>query len=216
MRHRILTTLVVTACFGAAALVAQSNLPRVVPAQTNGSAIPLSTTSELTHGASAPTWTAVVGLTEMLRARTSLPTAVSNDQPVAGLANTTGARGVFPQAEAFGGDSGCPVTTTASTNAFNCKGSAGNVYEITAINPTATVVYLRRFNTASAPGTCSSSTGFVGPPIPIPSNSTNGAGFHLTYPVGRAFSTGISGCVSGDAAGTTNAAANAQIDIGYR
>lgn len=214
MKTRILTALVFVACFGAAALLAQT---RMIPVQFGGAAIPLSTTSELTHGASAPTWTAVVGVSEMLRSRTSLPTAVSNDQPVVGLANTTGARGIFPQAVSFGGDSGCStgIVSTASTNAFNCAAAAANLYEFSAVNTTGTLAYVRLYNTSTSP-TCSSATGFV-LSIPVPA-STSGAGIVKTFPVGRAFSTGISGCITGGGSSTdnTNAPAGVYVDIGFK
>jgi len=214
MKQRILTALVLASCFGAAALLAQT---RVIPVQPGGAQIPLSTTSELTHGASAPTWTAVVGMAEMLRARTSLPTTVSNDQPVVGLANITGARGVFPQAVSFGGDSGCGtgIVSTASTNAFNCASAAATLYEFSAVNTTGTLAYVRLYNTSANP-TCSSATGFT-VSIPVPA-STSGAGIVKTYPVGRAFSTGISGCITGGGSSTdnTNAPAGVYVDIGWK
>jgi hypothetical protein len=43
------------------------------------------------------------------------------------------------------------VVTTASTNAAVVKASAGNLYEITAANPTATALFIKLYNKATAP-----------------------------------------------------------------
>src|SRR5678816_4564840 len=203
-RIRLVIAAVLAACCGVGVLLAQT---RVIPVQSGGTPIPLSTTTELTH-AGAPTWTSVVGLASMGRARTSLPTAVTNDQAVSPLANTTGAQGFFPQAVAFGGDTACAVVSTASTNAFNCATAAANMYELSAVNTTGTLAYLRLYNTASSP-TCSSATGFV-QSIPVPA-STTGAGVVKTYPVGRAFATGVSGCITGGGSSTDNTNAPAGV-----
>lgn len=70
----------------------------------------------------------------------------------------------------------CIILSTASTNATNCKGSAGNFYGVQVINTTATLYYLRLYNASGTP-TCSSATGFIRT-IPVPA-STSGSG--LTY-----------------------------------
>ena len=69
---------------------------------------------------------------------------------------------------------------------------------------TTTAMELKLYNTSSSP-TCSSATGLVDI-IPIPSNAIS-PGYHIPYPVGRAFSTGISFCLvafGAPAAGTDN------------
>jgi hypothetical protein len=100
------------------------------------------------------------------------------------------------------------IASAASTNATNVKASAGQVYNIFAVNTTATVYYLRLYNLSSTP-TCSSATGFVGS-IAIPAN-TSGAGIAVPFPVGWAFNTGIGYCITGGAGSTDNT--NAAVGI---
>src|SRR6185503_8516574 len=97
------------------------------------------------------------GVTGTGRQRVTLAsdnTANSNPwlaQPVPGTAN---------------GASTCVVQSAASTNATNCKASAGLLYGVEVINTTSTIYYLRMYNLSSSP-TCSSATGFIRT-IPIP------------------------------------------------
>lgn len=96
----------------------------------------------------------------------------------------------------------CPILTTASTNSTSCKGSAGNRVGMFVINTTATLYYLRVYNTASAP-TCSSATGFI-QSFPIPA-STTGAGFSVVIPNGGvAFATGLGYCITASSTSTAN------------
>ncbi len=99
-------------------------------------------------------------------------------------------------------DSGSTRLSTASTNSTSCKGSAGNFYGAFVVNPTATVAYLRLYDSASAP-TCTSATGFKYP-IPVPA-STNGSGFvAMQAGLAEAFTNGIGFCFTGGSAGTDN------------
>lgn len=98
----------------------------------------------------------------------------------------------------------CYITSAASTNATNCKASAGNLYSIQAINTTATLYFLRLYNLASAP-TCSSATGFVRT-VPLPASAT-GAGVVIPQDVGEGFATGIGFCLTGGGASTDNTSA---------
>ncbi len=109
----------------------------------------------------------------------------------------------------------CYITSAASTNATNCKAGAGNVYNYSLINTTATVYYLRMYNLAVAP-TCTSATGFV-ESIPIPA-STAGAGIQRDHTNGQAFSTGIGFCLTGAGTSTdnTNAATGVYLTLLYR
>jgi hypothetical protein len=93
----------------------------------------------------------------------------------------------------------CTLVSAASTNATNCKTSAGNVYGFRFVNTTATVYYLRMYNTSSSP-TCSSATGFI-ESIPIPASAT-GAGIVSIEPMGEGYSTGISFCFTGGSSST--------------
>ena len=108
------------------------------------------------------------------------------------------------------------VQPTAGTNAANIKASAGQVYKIDVFNNSATVNYLRLYNTASSP-TCSSATGLVYQ-LEIPALTTVG-GVSSSWDLGMAFSTGIGICVTGGYAttDTTNATASAMaVNIGYK
>jgi hypothetical protein len=95
----------------------------------------------------------------------------------------------------------CILVSAASTNSTNCKNASGNVYGFRFVNTTATIYYLRMYNSSSAP-TCSSATGFV-EAIPIPA-STSGAGFAFLEPMGEAYTTGISFCFTGGSSSTDN------------
>ncbi len=122
---------------------------------------------------------------------------------------------VAPVPTTSGGTSVCYITSAASTNATNCKGSAGQVYSYHVINTTATLYYLRIYNLSSSP-TCSSATGFV-QTIPIPA-SANGAGVVIPLAVGEAYGTGIGFCLTGGGSSTdnTNAATGLYVSINYK
>lgn len=147
-RHRILAALILAATCGAVALLAQT---RVIPVQSGGTAIPLSTTTEIAHGASAPTWTSVVGLVNMRRASSSIPTAVSTNQPVAPWASLNGAQAIFPTANDIGGCTPGKLISAATTNATVIKGSAGQIYTFTVSNINAAVRYAKLYDKATAP-----------------------------------------------------------------
>jgi hypothetical protein len=121
-------------------------------------------------------------------------------QPVPGTAN---------------GLSICYITSAASTNATNCKASAGLFYHLHAVNTTGVVYFLRLYNSSSGP-TCSSATGFV-ETIPIPA-STMGAGVVIDIAMGATYGTGIGFCLTGGGGSTdnTNAATGVYITIGYK
>ena len=97
--------------------------------------------------------------------------------------------------------SACNILSTASTNSTNCKASAGNRLGGYVINITATLYYLRLYNTATAP-TCSSATGFI-TSIPIPA-STTGSGITYIIPNSVAFATGFGYCVTASSTSTAN------------
>lgn len=107
------------------------------------------------------------------------------------------------------------LTSAASTNSTSVKGSAGQLYHIRAINTTATLYYLRLYNSSSAP-TCSSATGFI-ETIPIPASAT-GAGVVIDSAIGFAYGTGIGFCLTGGGSSTdnTNAATGVYLTIGYK
>lgn len=96
---------------------------------------------------------------------------------------------------------GCYLISAASTNATNCKGSAGSFYGVRLVNTTATLYYLRLYNLASAP-TCSSATGFI-ETIPVPA-STTGAGVVAMMNRPIPYGTGIGFCFTGGSSSTDN------------
>lgn len=106
----------------------------------------------------------------------------------------------------------------ASTNSTSVKGSAGTVYGYSLTNTTATIYYLRMYNSSSAP-TCNSATGYVAT-IPIPPASAAGGagGREITKNIGQAFTTGVGFCITGGSSSTdnTNAAAGVFVEILYK
>lgn len=112
-------------------------------------------------------------------------------------------------------DSPCSIVTTGGgTNTTTCSGSATNMYEMRLLNTLTSIQWLRLYNGTA---TCNSSTNFVPPAIPIPPASSAGlvGGLTQSFPTGRAFSSGLSACVSGAADGSTNNTAGVYVDIGY-
>lgn len=117
------------------------------------------------------------------------------------------------------GGSGCSITSAASTNATNCKASAGRIMAMGVINTTTTTYYLRIYNLAASP-TCSSATGFV-QTWPIPPGGAAGQAGGLTISfgsAGRAYATGIGYCLTGGSSSTdnTNAATGVFGEIVYK
>lgn len=168
---------------------------------------------DATHNATALNY----GPQVMLYASSTAPSAVTTGYAARIWGDLQGRLNILPNASSLS-DTGaltCAPLITASTNANNCKASSGNVFDISAVNTTATIYYLRLYNLATAP-TCSSSTGFI-ETIPIPAN-TAGAGIVRTFPVGRSYTTGIGFCVTGGGSSTdnTNAATGVYVSMGYR
>lgn len=149
-----------------------------------------------------------------LPAGTNLMGKVGIDQTTLG---TTNGITPVPATASAAAVTACNILTTASTNATNCKGSAGNFYGFEVFNTTTTVYYLRLYNASSGP-TCSSATGFIRT-IPIPPASASGlvggAISNQTFPVN--YGTGIGYCITGGSTSTdnTNAAAGIFGEIRY-
>lgn len=117
---------------------------------------------------------------------------------------------IIPGATAVTGNSalGCYIISAASTNSNLCKNAAGNIYGFRIVNTTATLYYLRLYNSSSAP-TCSSATGFI-ESIPIPASAT-GAGFVEQSDIPIGYTTGIGYCLTGGSSSTDNT--NAAVGI---
>lgn len=113
------------------------------------------------------------------------------------------------------GSSTCYLTSAASTNATNCKASAGNVYGVYIINTTSTNYFLRMYNSSGTP-TCSSSTGFI-ESVPALGAASNGGGISRMQEA-QAYTTGIAFCLTGGGGNTdnTNAATGVYLTILYK
>lgn len=107
------------------------------------------------------------------------------------------------------------VIAAASDNHANLKSDSGTVYYISVSNTTATVNYLRLYNAGAGFNGCNSATNAVGY-WPIPASTAVG-GREISIPLGLAFSTGISICVTGGAGltDTTNANVGVSVTVGY-
>ena len=103
------------------------------------------------------------------------------------------------------------VVTTASTNAAVVKSTAGNLFNVSASNPTATPAYVKLYNKATAP-TVGTDVPLI--TIPVPANSA--ASFDLGS-LGARFGSGIGRAVTGaiGATDTTSAVAGVQVLISY-
>jgi hypothetical protein len=99
------------------------------------------------------------------------------------------------------------------------KASAGQIYWVSAMNMTASVLYLHFYNATAANVTVGTTTPTLTFPVPTLA-TTNGAGFKLPMPVGTAFSTAITIACTTDAAGTASpiagpAANGCIVNMGY-
>jgi hypothetical protein len=144
-----------------------------------------------------------------------LPTGAAQDSTLTG-----GTAKTIPEPSTASGDAipACNILSAASTNATNCKGSAGNFYGYEIYNTTTTTYYLRLYNTATAP-TCSSATGFIRSIPIVPAGASGQVGGQISnqqYPVN--YSTGISYCITGGSSSTdnTNAATGIFGEIRYK
>lgn len=99
------------------------------------------------------------------------------------------------------------VVTTASTNASSQKASAGNLFEISISNPTATAIYVKLYNKASAPTVGTDTPVFT---IPVAAGAT------VNPPlgnIGKRFSTGIALAATAAAVATDTGVAVAGVQI---
>lgn len=99
------------------------------------------------------------------------------------------------------------VVTTAAALAAAVKASAGNLYEITLSNPTATAAYAKLYNKATAPAPA---TDVPVQTIPVPANSQVSVQYGA---VGKRFATGIAIGVTAAIGATDTAATVAGIQI---
>lgn len=107
------------------------------------------------------------------------------------------------------------VVSTASTNASAPKTSAGNLFEVTVSNPTATAVYVKFYNKASAP-TVGTDVPVLTIAVPAAAAGVGEKSFNFGA-IGKRFTTGIAMAVTGAAAATdtSNAVAGVQVHGTY-
>lgn len=104
------------------------------------------------------------------------------------------------------------VTSAATTNASVQKSAGGNLFEISASNPTATPAYIKLYNKASAP-TVGTDVPVLTITVPAASATQLGA-VNLTFSrIGKRFATGIAMAITGGVAATDTAAAVAGVQV---
>lgn len=115
-------------------------------------------------------------------------------------------------ANTVGGTSLATLTAANSTNATNVKASAGSVYGLSGYTISATAAWLSLYNNSGTP-TCGTS---IIQQYLIPGSAT-GAGFNISFPVPKAFSSGIAYCLTTGIAGTGSVAASSYvINVDYK
>ena len=136
--------------------------------------------------------------------------AVSTDSPGGALANAAFAQ---PIGGTTGGATPYHYLSAASTNSTLISTGAHSVYNITAVNTTATLYYLKFSDNSAAP-TCGTTA--VVHTYPIPASAT-GAGLTISIPVGIKFASGLGFCITGAVADndTTSAATGVVINVDY-
>lgn len=107
--------------------------------------------------------------------------------------------------------------SAASTNATRVKATAGAVDQVTLINTTTTLYYLKFYDKGSAVPTCNSDT--VRHKVPVPYGTSNsGGGAVVPFPLGIRFNLGIGFCLTGGLADSdnSNAATGVVINVAFR
>jgi hypothetical protein len=162
----------------------------------------------------------IVGTLPALAAGSALVGKVGIDQTTPGTTNAVQVIGTLPAqsltSSTTGGATPYHLASAATTNSTLISTGAHSLYNLSVINTTATLYYLRVYDQAAAP-TCSSATGAVHS-YPIPA-STTGAGFtfNLGAP-GEAYALGIGFCITGGGADTdvTSAATGVYLNLSYK
>lgn len=133
-------------------------------------------------------------------------------QPTLGTVSLGAGAAVIGQVTTPGG-SAISVVSTASPNASNQKNTAGNLFEISVSNPTATPAYVKLYNKATAPT--------VGTDVPVltivaPATSATqiASANGLTFSqIGKRFTLGIAMAITAGPLATDTAAAVAGIQV---
>lgn len=85
------------------------------------------------------------------------------------------------------------LIAAASTNSTSIKASAGELLEVTVYNTSATIAWVKFYDSGSAP-TCGSGTPAAR--YMIPGASSGGAGSNVVIPMGKNFASGIGMCIT--------------------
>lgn len=188
------------------------NVPDDIPLflqirMANGSTAPASSTTWTVGYVSVSNYKPMDTVVQDTRQSTNTPIPVDITRSVALTTSTT----ITANQGTLASGTNYNAVTTASTNGASVKASAGNLFELTASNPTATPAFLKLYNKASAP-TVGTDVPIV--TIPVPANSNVAIPFGSQ---GKRFATGIAVAVTGaiGATDTTNAVAGVQINATY-
>lgn len=184
-----------------------------------GGAVTIADGADATQGAIADA-AATAGSTGTISAKLRLMSSQLdniNTNVQAAIPTGTNYVGQFgPNAVASGGATSHHAVLANTTNATVVKASAGQLYTIQTGGISASApAFLKFYDKATTP-TCNSDTVVL--TIVIPANSLGG-GNNSTYSVGRAFTSGISYCVTngiGDTDNTAVAASTWTVNLGYK
>lgn len=111
-------------------------------------------------------------------------------------------------AQATGGH----ALSAATNNSTLVTTGNGAIWDFQAVNTTATLYYVRFYDTAVAP-TCSSPTGVIAN-FPVPA-STTGNGIAPSFPKGKIYSTGLGFCITAGSADNDNTSAATGVTIDF-
>jgi hypothetical protein len=109
------------------------------------------------------------------------------------------------------------LISAASTNCTNIKPGAGQLVTVFAANTTATIYYLKFYDSALSPPVAGTTTVSLTLPIPVGTSSTGG-GFILPLPQAAQYLNGIGMCITGGIADsdTSNAATGIAVDVFFK
>jgi hypothetical protein len=147
----------------------------------------------------------------------TLTLPIGPDQPL--YMDTTGALCVAP-----GGASNYHVIAAASDNHAVIKNGAGTLYDIdcTSSSDGTATDYVRLYDLGTGFNGCNSTTGIIWGMV-CPAVVTAGGiagGFAKSFPVGRAFATGLSICITGNGTpndtATTNGHITTVVNVGFK
>jgi hypothetical protein len=154
------------------------------------------------------------GVTGSIPAGTNLIGKTGIDQTTPGSTNA-----VSPVAAAVGGATPSSAIAPATPAGVNLKASAGTLYGAQCTTIQATPVYVKIYDSSSAP-TCGSGTPVLRYMCPAAATAANGAGSNPALPaVGVLFASGIGYCVTGalaDADTTAITASNTLVNFEWK